>query len=174
MVEARPRVLSSEKKFLTFLINYVVDTSPGDLQTNLMHLTKFMQDNLHAKSEENLHRKQYGNLKECVLASRLIMSVFKLDGTCFKFQKWDKIIAVNATGNMEPEAWEKAQQGHISYLTKHLTLCKQNRMNICKKCDMKYYDAAQNTRVCGVDEGRCDPRYDFTIDPDNVLNCERQ
>ena len=74
-----------------------------------MHLSKHMTDNLPPKCEENLYRKQYGNLKECVLAGRTIMTVFKLDGTCFKFQKWEQIVAVNNAGNMEPEAWEKAQ-----------------------------------------------------------------
>ena len=75
----------NEKKFLTFLINYIVDTNPGDMQTNLMHLTKHMTDNLDSKSEENQHRKKFGNLKECVSSSEIIMTVFKLDGTCFKF-----------------------------------------------------------------------------------------
>ena len=56
MVEAVPES-SGEKKFLTFLINYVVETGDGDLQTNLTHLTKHMQDNLPAQSEENLYRK---------------------------------------------------------------------------------------------------------------------
>ena len=85
MVQAAGNCPSNEKKFLTFLINWVVDTSPGDLQTNLVHLSKHMTDNMLPKCEENLYRKQYGNLKECVLAGRTIMSVFVLDGTCFKF-----------------------------------------------------------------------------------------
>ena len=76
---------SGEKKFLTFLINYVVDTNPGDVQTNLTHLSKHMLDNMPAHCEENLYRKQYGNLKECVLAGSTIMSVFELTGTCFRF-----------------------------------------------------------------------------------------
>ena len=46
MVEASPQASNSEKQFLTFLINYVVDTNPGDLQTNLTHLTKHMTDNM--------------------------------------------------------------------------------------------------------------------------------
>ena len=60
-------VSSSEKHFITFLVNYVVDTNPGDLQTNLSILSKFMLDKLPAKCEPNLYRKQYGNLKDCVL-----------------------------------------------------------------------------------------------------------
>ena len=77
---------NDEKKFLTFLINYVVDTSPGDLQTNLMHLSKHMLDKMDALDPINLHRKQYGNLKDACLGSpNVVMKVFVLDGSCFKF-----------------------------------------------------------------------------------------
>ena len=92
MVQAAVNISSGEKKFITFLINYVVDTSPGDLQTNLMNLSKHMLDSMDPKCEENLYRKQYGNLKDCCLAGRGIMSVFQLSGTAFKFSKWEKIV----------------------------------------------------------------------------------
>ena len=79
-------VSSSEKKFITFLVNHLVTVSPGDLQTNLEHISKYMLDKLPPKCEENLYRKQYGNLKDCMLAGKNgIMKVFMLDGTCFKF-----------------------------------------------------------------------------------------
>ena len=88
MVESTAgRVTSGEKKFLTFLIDYVVRTNSGELQTNLTHLTKHMTDDLAPKCEENLYRKQYGNLKECVLAGKAIMKVFTLDGTAFRMNK---------------------------------------------------------------------------------------
>ena len=170
MVQAA--VNSEEKKFLTFLINYVVDTSPGDLQTNLMHLSKHMLDNMDAHCSENLYRKQYGNLKDCVLQGPAIMSVFKLDGTCFKFQEWENIVAANEAGKLEPEAWEKAQQGHVSHMTKLLTMCKQNNMNICKACKMRYYKAAEHTNCGANDCGPHTPKYDFALDAENVLNCE--
>ena len=140
MVESTaPKCSSGEKKFLTFLINYVVTTNPGDLHTNLTHLTKHMTDTLEAKSEENLYRKQYGNLKECVLAGKTIMKVFILDSTCFKLNKPAIVEPVFAAGNMDQEAWEKYCEGRKSYLTKHLTLCKNNDMNICVSCEQKYY-----------------------------------
>ena len=130
-----------------------------------------MLDDMPPKCEENLYRKQYGNLKDCVLAGHAIMSVFKLDGTCFKFQKWEQVQAANSAGYLESEAWEKAQAGHVSYLTKHLNLCKQNNMNICRTCEQKYYKAAEHTN-CGANNcGPHNPRYDFTLD-ENVLNCE--
>ena len=117
MVEAVPES-SGEKKFLTFLINYVVETGDGDLQTNLTHLTKHMQDNLAAQSEENLYRKQFGNLKQCVESGPLIMSVFKMQGTCFKFQAWENVVAANEAGNLEPAAWAKAQEGYAAFQAK--------------------------------------------------------
>ena len=133
------RVSSGEKKFITFLINYVVDSNPGDLQTNLTHLTKHMTDNLAPKCEENLYRKQYGNLKDCVLQGKAIMTVFVLDGTCFKFAHPAKVEKAYEQGLLEEAAWEKYKEGRISYLTKHLTLCKNNAMNICTNCEQKYY-----------------------------------
>ena len=102
-----------------------------------------MTDNMENQCTENLYRKQYGNLKECVLAGSAIMSVFQLDGTCFKFQKWENIEAANAAGKLEPEAWEAAQEGHKAYLTKQLNLCKQMNMNICRVCGVRYNKAAE-------------------------------
>ena len=82
------------------------------------------------------------------------------------------MVAANAAGVMEPEAWEKAQQGHVSYLTKHLNLCKDNNMNICKACEIRYYKAAEHTNCGANNAGAHSPSYDFTLDADNVLNCE--
>ena len=50
-------VPSGQRKFITFLIDYVVDTNPGDLQTNISILSKYMLDEMPAKCEENLYRK---------------------------------------------------------------------------------------------------------------------
>ena len=162
---------ASEKKYLTFLIDYVVNTSPDKLQCNLQHLSTHMLDNMDALDSLNLHRKQYGNLKDSVLKSNIVMSVFKLDGTCFKFRKWNEVVAANNAGNMEEAAWERAQEGYKSFMTAQLTLCKNNNMNICKTCDMRYYVAAQHTG-CGKNNGGAhNPGWDFTVDPDNVLNC---
>ena len=161
---------SNEKKFLTFLVNYVVRTNPGDLQTNLMHLSKHMTDDLAPKSEENLYRKQYGNLKECVLAGKTIMKVFTLDSTCFKLNKPEKVEPIYRAGNMEQEAWDKYCEGRRSYLTKHLTLCKNNKMNFCKLCERKFYIKATGQTCSKSKNSGCKPAYDFTID-DNVLNC---
>ena len=123
-----------------------------------------MLDNMDPQCEENLYRKQYGNLKDCCLAGRGIMSVFQLSGTAFKFAKWEKIVEANANGILESEAWSKAQQGRISYLNKHLNLCKTNKMNICRACEMKYYQAAEHLNCGANDSGPHTPTYDFTLD----------
>ena len=87
MEQTQITVLSPEKKFITFLINYIVETNPGDLQTNLSQISSYMLNDMPPKCEENLYRKQYGNLKDCILQGKGIMRVFQLDGTCFKFLK---------------------------------------------------------------------------------------
>ena len=47
MVESTAdQVTAGEKKFLTFLINYVVTTNASEMQTNLTKLTKYMTDEL--------------------------------------------------------------------------------------------------------------------------------
>ncbi len=73
---------------------------------------------------------------------------------------------------MEDEAWERAQQGHVSNMTKVLGLCKQNNMNICKKCEQRYYVAAEHTNCGANDGGAHTPMYDFSLDSENLLNCE--
>jgi hypothetical protein len=53
-----------------------VDTNPGDLITNLAALGKYMTEKMPPKCPENLYRKQYGNLKDCVLAGKGIKRIF--------------------------------------------------------------------------------------------------
>lgn len=69
-------VTQGERAFITFLVSFVVSTSPGDLQTNLEKLSKYMLESMDALAPENLYRKQYGNLKECVTKGKAIMAVF--------------------------------------------------------------------------------------------------
>lgn len=72
---------------------------------------------------------------------------------------------------MEPAAWARYQEGRKSYLTKHLTLARDNKMNVCTKCEQKYYVAGNRPGSCYVDEGVHAPMCDFALDPANVLNC---
>ena len=85
-------VTSWEKEFIEFLVQYIVDTNPGDLQTNLQTLSQYMLDKLPPKCEVNLYRKQYGNLKDCVLQGKGIMKVFALEGTAFRFKKHAEVL----------------------------------------------------------------------------------
>jgi hypothetical protein len=83
----------------------------------------------------NIYRKAYGNLKECMAKGKAIQAVFFLDGTCFKFQKPALVEAAYNNGLMEDRAWARYQEGRTSYLIKHLTLARDFKMNICKKCE---------------------------------------
>ena len=141
-----PRITSGEKAFITFLVNWVVDTNPGDLLTNLGVLATHMTNKMPPKCPENLYRKQYGNLKECVLAGKGILKIFYLDNTTFKFHKHAQVIAFE--GLFEPEAFLKYLQGRTSYLNKHLTLAKDNGMNVCKRCEVKFYVKGNPADAC--------------------------
>lgn len=57
MVESTSSVNSSERAFITFLIDWQVDTNPGDLITNLAALGKHMTEKMPSKCPENLYRK---------------------------------------------------------------------------------------------------------------------
>ena len=124
-------VTSSEKEFIEFLINYIVETNPGDLLTNLDKISKHMLDDLPPKCDVNLYRKQYGNLKDCVLQGKGIMQVFFLDGTCFRFKKHVEVYAAHERGVLTETAFERYLEGRHSYLLKHLNLMKKSSMNEC-------------------------------------------
>ena len=70
MVEMSGSGGSWEKQFIEFLVSYIVDTNPGDLLTNLDKISKHMVDAIPPKHELNLYRKQYGNLKDCIMQSK--------------------------------------------------------------------------------------------------------
>ena len=77
-------------------------------------------------------------------------------------------------GILTENAWAMYQDGRRSYLMKHLTLCKNNKMNICRTCEGKFFVAANEDGACvkpGVKDGPHTPMYDFTIS-ENVLECE--
>ena len=171
MVEATISAGSGEKKFATFLINYIVETNPGDLQTNLAKLVKHMTENLPPKSEENLYRKQYGNLEQCVKDGQALRAVFRIDGSTFKFHEPEAVEAAIQAGALNEDAVAKYREGRESFLTKHLTLWKNNGMNKCKKCGTVYHVKGNKADSCRFG-GYYEPRYDFEKDPDNVLNCE--
>mmetsp|Transcript_17675 Transcript_17675/g.29869 ORF Transcript_17675/g.29869 Transcript_17675/m.29869 type:complete len:80 (+) Transcript_17675:17-256(+) len=57
---------SSEKGFIAFLIDYIVETNPGDLSTNLMKVSQHIQEKYDPKDDLNLYRKSFGNIKDCI------------------------------------------------------------------------------------------------------------
>lgn len=70
-----------------------------------------------------------------MLAGKAIMKVFTLDGTCFKLNKPKQVEPVFNAGSLNQEGWDKYCEGRKVYLTKQLTMCKQNKMNYCRFCD---------------------------------------
>ena len=52
-----PSINSGERAFITFLTDWIVDTNPGDLMTNLGTLATHMTNKMPPKCDENLYRK---------------------------------------------------------------------------------------------------------------------
>ena len=161
------KATSSEKEFIEYLISYIVSTNPGDLQTNLNKVTSDLQDNYDTKHNLNLYRKSFGNIKDVVKPDATKM-VFKLEGTAFRFEHPSSVARANECGVLTPAAWAKYQEGRSKYLTKHLTIAKNNKMNVCKNCEQKYFVNASAS--CSKGETH-EAQYDFTKDED-VLKCE--
>ena len=126
-----------------------------------------MLDTMDPKCEENLYRKQYGNLKECVLDGAGIMSVFKLDGTSFRMRKRSQIQACYDAGIIPEDAWEEYLVAYDKWLTNLLLICKRTENNICSKCEKRYHISSTS----GCTHGEHTPSYDFEIDED-VLKCK--
>ena len=170
-MESYPQVniSSSEKQFIEFLVDFIVTTNPGDLITNQSNITDHLQKNYEKKHELNLHRKQYGNIKDCIKQDGIKM-VFKLDGLAFKFLHHTKVEQAYQAGVLTEAGWARFQEGRRSFLTKHLKLCKNNGMNICRNCETKYFLGANNDEAC-IKGGAHVAQYDFDIS-DNVLECE--
>ena len=168
-MEGTVNCTSGEKQFIEFLIGYIVETNPGDLHTNIAKVSQHIQSKYDPKHDLNLFRKQYGNLKDCVKQAA-IARVFQIDGTSFKFVHPNSVAAANDAGVLTEAAWATYQDGRRQYLTKHLNMCKDNKMNICRHCEQKYF-------LTNNDEGSCnknpvhEPQYDFTLNED-VLQCE--
>ena len=55
-----------EKKFIDYLINFIVTNNPTMMLANLQDISQDIQKNYDSKDELNLYRKQFGNLKDCV------------------------------------------------------------------------------------------------------------
>ena len=169
-MESTINVTSGEKQFIEFLIDFIVETNPGDLQTNLNKVSQHIQEKFDPKHDLNLYRKQFGNLKDCVKVEGT-KRVFSIEGTAFRFVHHTKVEEAYQAGILTETAWARFQDGRRQYLVKHLTLCKNNKMNICKNCEGKYFVSANENGKCTKGDNQpCDPQYDFTKSED-VLEC---
>ena len=168
-MESSVQVTPSEKKFIEFLVGFIVETNPGDLITNLQKVSQHLQDKYDPKDELNLYRKQFGNLKDCAKTPATSM-VFVIDGTAFKFKHPTEVEAAFNAGILSEQAWATYQDGRRQHLTKHLTLCKDNKMNVCKNCEIKYFLTANQSGACTKGDAH-EPQYDFSKS-ENVLECE--
>ena len=97
--------------------------------------------------------------------------IFKMEGTSLQFQHPNVVQDGYSKGALTETAWARYQEGRRSYLTKHLNLCKTSGMNICKKCEIKYFLTANKDGAC-IKGGAHDPQYDFELS-ENVLECEK-
>ena len=75
-------------------------------------------------------------------------------------------------GIVTDAGWARYQEGRAIYLTHHLTLARQNKMNYCKNCEMHFFNTANEEGDCAKGKEQAHvPKYDFTKS-DNVLECE--
>ena len=135
---------------------------------NLGDLATHMTNKMPPKCPENLYRKQYGTLKQCIAAGKGICAIFYLDNTVMKFHKHDKVMANQHL--FAPEALDRYLQGRQSYLQKHLTLAKNNNMNICARCETKFYTNGNPADACMGDR-RHEAAYDWSLS-ENVIECK--
>eukprot|EP00829_Urostomides_striatus_P013331 TRINITY_DN3670_c0_g2_i1.p1 TRINITY_DN3670_c0_g2~~TRINITY_DN3670_c0_g2_i1.p1 ORF type:complete len:120 (-),score=25.24 TRINITY_DN3670_c0_g2_i1:5-364(-) len=98
------KVPSFDKHFISFLLNYIC-TRPEEMRMQLEDLSKYMTT-LPPKCEENLFRKQYGNLKTCMKLPT-IETVFFLDSNLVKFQSEEKMKACKDKGIISQADYEK-------------------------------------------------------------------
>ncbi len=84
------------------------------------------------------------------------------------------MIKAHENGVLTEAGYARYMQGREIYLNKHLNLMKNNSMNQCKKCDMRYMVKGNIKGNCSASQpdGIHDPMYDFEKDTTNILNCE--
>ena len=78
--------------------------------------------------------------------------MFVIEGTAFKFVHHTKVEQAYQAGILTETAWNRFQEGRKQYLTKHLTMCKNNKMMVCKNCEKKYFPTNNNPGNCNKGE----------------------
>ena len=159
---------SSDRNFISFILNYMCNNKAKEMRILLEDLTKYMQS-LDPKCEPNLFRKQYGNMKACFKLPA-INNVFFLDANLVKFQPENKMKNRKDSGIISEADYKKYLQALDIYWTHELGVKKSLGENVCKTCKRSY-------KVSVNKEGCCDngaahiPSYDWTKSED-VLKCK--
>eukprot|EP01022_Parablepharisma_sp_SALTPOND_P027249 TRINITY_DN660_c0_g1_i1.p1 TRINITY_DN660_c0_g1~~TRINITY_DN660_c0_g1_i1.p1 ORF type:complete len:451 (+),score=41.10 TRINITY_DN660_c0_g1_i1:2098-3450(+) len=162
------KVSTSDKKFISFILNYICDNKAIDMRVQLEDLSKYMLT-LEPKCEPNLFRKQYGNLKTCFKLPG-VEKVFFLDNNLVKFQPGDKIKHCKDVGIISEADYTKYLKGMDTYWTQKLTVTKSLAENVCKTCGSSYKVSVNAKGLCKDGEAHV-PKYDWSKSPD-VLKCE--
>ncbi len=162
------KVSTSDKHFISFLLNYICDHKADEMRITLEELSKYMLT-LEPKSEPNLFRNQYGNLKTCLKLPG-IEKVFFLDNNLVKFQPGDKIKLAKDSGVISEADYQKYLKGMDTYWTQKLTVTKSLGENVCKVCGTSYKVPVNGKGQCMNGEAHV-PKYDWAKSPD-VLKCE--
>ena len=159
---------SSDKKFISFILNYICDNKAKDMRILLEDMTKYMQS-LEPKCEPNLYRKQYGNLKACFKLPP-IMTVFFLDANLIKFQPGERIKECKDASIISEEDYQKYLKAMDIFWTNKLTVTKSLKENVCKACGLSYKISINGPGKCDKGDAHV-PKYDWSKSPD-VLKCE--
>eukprot|EP00826_Nyctotherus_ovalis_P003418 TRINITY_DN10697_c0_g2_i3.p1 TRINITY_DN10697_c0_g2~~TRINITY_DN10697_c0_g2_i3.p1 ORF type:complete len:166 (+),score=49.32 TRINITY_DN10697_c0_g2_i3:151-648(+) len=159
---------STDKKFISFILNYMCDNKAKEMRILLEDMTKYMQT-LEPKCEPNLFRKQYGNLKACFKLPA-INNVFFLDANLIKFQAEDKMKKCKDEGIISEADYKKYLQALDIYWTHQLSVTKSLDENVCKMCKRSYKVAVNKAGCCDNGEAHV-PSYDWSKSED-VLKCK--
>ncbi len=162
------KVPSSDKNFISFVLNYMCDHRAAEMWLSLEDFSKYMHS-LPPKCEPNLFRKQYGNLKTC-LKLPTMSPVFFLDNNIVKFQSEEKIKHCADIGIISAEDYQKYLKAMDVYWTQKLSVAKSLGENVCKVCGDTYKLVINKKGQCKTGEAHV-PKYDWTKSPD-VLKCE--
>ena len=125
-----PKLTSGDVNFASWVLNHMCENpGPGSgtgpnkdkIQQSMANLTKYMQDNLDAKDEINLYRKQYGNFAQ----------IFEGGKDKNKFQYILQLYAKNVVVASEEELAAAMEAGYVSEAD--FNTVKECRERKCKK-----------------------------------------
>ena len=137
------------------------------MRATLEEISKKLQTQ-DPKSEINLFRKQFGNLKDC-MKNIHVDKVFKLDGNILYFQSKEKLEQALKEKHITSANYELFLKANDIFWISKLSLYKQNGQNICKICNLPYVEKYNVKGDCNPANPHF-PKYDF-LKSTNVLDC---